>query len=113
MKMSRPTKVTIATITPVRGSSTNPKLMAVVPTVSHSMSKVVCAPSAIPHDSLHAISASTQEPSMAATAIPAERRPHCMPLVMAAATNGNNGINASVSVLTLLSRYPVVQGPRF
>ena len=66
----------------------------------------------VPVEQLKVISASTHEPSMAATAMPAARRPHRMPLVMAAANSGNNGIKANVSRVTLPSMYQVVRGPR-
>ena len=99
--MSRPTKVTIAAMTPVSGSSTKPKVIIVSPTVSHGMSKVACSLIPLPHASLNAKSAKPQEPSIAATATAAARRPHCIPLVMAAATSGSKGMSAKVVVLIL------------
>ena len=101
MKISRPTKVTIAAITPVRGSSTKPKLIVVEPTVSHGISKGVWLLGPMPHASLNAQSAKPHDPSMATIATPAARRPHFMQLVMAAANSGNKAIKAKLVVLIL------------
>ena len=105
--------MTIAAIAPVSGSSTKPNGMAVSPTASQGMLNVMCSFSPMPHAWSNAVSAKPQEPSIAAMAKPAARRPFCSPQVKAAASSGSRGMRAKVVVLILPLKCPWTPSPRF